>query len=42
VGRIAATTDLSVGTDLLVGDLLIARLEHPTGTKTFRLQVTVN
>jgi hypothetical protein len=43
-------TDLEAGTNMLrlplVGrmaadDLLIARLSHPTGTKTFRLHVTV-
>ncbi|MFV2089161.1 MAG: anti-sigma factor [Pseudomonadales bacterium] len=48
---ISWTTDLEQGTNVLrlplVGrsaatDLLIAKLEHPTGTKTFRLQVTVN
>ena len=44
------TTDLEPGTNVLrlplvgrtaVSDILIAKLEHPTGTKTFRLQVTV-
>ena len=48
---ISWTTDLEPGTNVLrlplVGrtaattDLLVARLEHPMGTKTFRLQVTV-
>lgn len=45
------STDLEAGTNVLrlplVGrmaatDLLVARLEHSSGTKTFRLQVTVN
>jgi hypothetical protein len=48
---ISWNTDLEAGTNVLrlplVGrtagtDLLVARLDHPTGTKTFRLQVTVN
>ena len=48
---ISWNTDLEAGTNVLrlplVGrtassDLLVARLEHPTGTKTFRLHVTVN
>jgi hypothetical protein len=45
------TTDLEAGTNVLrlplvgrmaANDLLVARLEHSSGTKTFRLQVTVN
>ena len=45
------STDLEAGTNVLrlplVGrrlgtDFLIARLQHPSGSKTFRLQVTVN
>ena len=45
------STDLEQGTNVLrlplvgrtaASDFLIARLEHPTGVKTFRLHVTVN
>ncbi len=45
------TTDLEAGANVLrlplvghtaASDLLIARLDHPTGSRTFRLQVTVN
>lgn len=45
------TTDLEAGANVLrlplvghtaASDLLIARLDHPTGSKTFRLKVTVN
>lgn len=45
------TTDLEPGKNILrlplvgrvpVSDQLVAKLEHPKGTKTFRLQVTVN
>jgi len=48
---ISWNTDLEEGTNVLrlplvgrsaASDLLIARLEHASGTKTFRLQVTVN
>jgi hypothetical protein len=48
---ISWNTDLEEGTNVLrlplvgrtaVSDLLVARLEHSTGTKTFRLHVTVN
>ena len=48
---ISWTTDLEQGTNVLrlplvgrtaASDILVARLDHPTGTKTFRLQVTVN
>lgn len=45
------TTDLEPGKNILrlplvgrmsVSDQLVAKLEHPSGTKTFRLQITVN
>ena len=44
-------TDLEAGTNVLrlplvgrmaASDVLVARLEHPSGAKTFRLPVTVN